>query len=123
MPLLLVMDLGSTYGTYINPISTTNTGKIQPNNWVTLSKGSVLHFGVGNEWLVHWMNIKVLCSAMSPPYREKLSIQLQNLGGTQEKEWNNCVTHLIMEKIVFTHKVPQTILITSIAMLKLSHLK
>ena len=43
------MDLGSTYGTYINP-SNENPGKIEPNVWVDLKKGSLVQFGAQNNW-------------------------------------------------------------------------
>lgn len=43
------MDLGSTYGTYVNPTND-NSGKIVPNVWVDLKKGSLVQFGAQNNW-------------------------------------------------------------------------
>jgi twin BRCT domain len=104
-PPLKVKDLGSTYGTYINAVSATENGKIEANTWVSLSKDSTVHFGVNNEWSIKWMDVTVLCSAMAPSGRRKLTAQLVKLGARQIADWNDKVTHLVMEKVVFTHKV------------------
>ena len=104
-PPLKIKDLGSTYGTFINPVSVTETGKIEANTWVSLSKDSIVHFGLNNEWLIKWMDVTVLCSAMAHEGRRKLTAQLVKLGARQIADWSDKVTHLVMEKVVFTHKV------------------
>ena len=103
-PAIKIKDLGSSYGTYINP-SAANKGKIEPHVWAVLKEESTLHFGIGNEWTVKWMDINVLCSAVGPAGRTKLKEELVKLGATVIPEWQDCVTYLVMDKIVFTQKV------------------
>lgn len=99
-----IKDLGSTYGTYLNPTSS-NNGRIQTNEWTEMPNHSTFHFGIQNEWLLKWEDITVLCSAVAPTGRGKLSLALSKIGAKQVSDWDSNITHLVMEKVVFTQKV------------------
>lgn len=98
------MDLGSTYGVFINP-SATNTGKVEPQTWVNLEADSSFHFGVKNEWKVKWKNISVVCSALGSADRRRLNKELNMLGAESLSDWQRGITHLVTDKIMLTQKV------------------
>ncbi|KZS06186.1 putative Nibrin [Daphnia magna] len=108
-PTLKIMDLGSTYGVFINP-STTNTGKVEPKTWVNLEADSSFHFGVKNEWIVKWKNISVVCSALGSAERRRLNKELTMLGAESLSEWQHGITHLVTDKIMLTQKVLDSLL-------------
>ena len=66
---------------------------------------SKFHFGIQNEWSLKQMAVTVLCSAVAPAGRRRLSSALEKLGAKQVPEWESAVTHLVMDKVVFTQKV------------------
>ena len=101
---LQIMDLGSTYGVFINP-STNNPGKINPNMWTSLQANTSFHFGIKNEWTVKWKDINVICSAVSSQARKKLNQELVKLGAKVILAWQNGITHLVTDKIMLTQKV------------------
>ena len=98
------MDLGSTYGVFINPTAI-KTGKIEPKTWVTLDRDSTIHFGVMNEWIVKWRDISVVCSGVGSQERKRLIKALVMLGAKLLLDWQDDVTHLVTESIVLTQKV------------------
>lgn len=101
---LKIKDLGSTYGTYLNPTSSDN-GKIGTDKWTEMPNGSTFHFGIQNEWLLKWEDIRILCSAVGPTGRSRLNVALSKIGAKQVPDWESNITHLVMEKVVFTQKV------------------
>lgn len=98
------MDLGSTYGVFINPAAI-KTGKIEPKTWVLLDRDSSLHFGVKNEWIVKWRDIYVVCSGVGSQERRRLIGELLMLGAKLLSDWQDDITHLVTESIVLTQKV------------------
>ncbi|KAI9554004.1 hypothetical protein GHT06_019276 [Daphnia sinensis] len=108
-PTLKIMDLGSTYGVFINP-SAANPGKVEPKTWVNLEADSSFHFGVKNEWIVKWKNISVVCSALGSTERRRLNKELTMLGAESLSEWQHGITHLVTDKIMLTQKVLDSLL-------------
>ena len=98
---LKVMDLGSLYGTKING----SREKIEPNTWMDLTNGSLIHFGAKNTWMVKWQDIFVLCSTLSKQDKISLDENLLKLGGQLISAWHENVAYMVVGELKFTAKV------------------
>jgi hypothetical protein len=98
------MDLGSTYGIFIN-LSANNPEKIEPKVWFPLNVDSSFQFGVKNDWTIKWRNVSVVCSALGSVERKQLHRELSMLGAKLLSDWQDDITHLVTDKIMLTQKV------------------
>ena len=104
--MLQVKDVGSKYGTYIlEQGSNPPYSKIPSNQWFNLEEGSTLHFGKLNDWLCCWEDISVLTSAVGSEGRKKITCAVTKMGASLVSAFQENISYLIMDQIMFTQKV------------------
>lgn len=98
---LLLKDLGSKYGTYIN-----NSDKVEHNKMIKLNNGDVVKFGkMSCIWRVSYINFITCTSTLKGENLHNLKKVLDILGGTLKNEWDDTCMYLTMPAITLTIKV------------------
>lgn len=99
---LILLDLGSRYGTFVNDLSTL----IDPNVPVKLQDRDVVRFGkLESVWKVNESKFVTCTSTLKGENLQNLKTCLANLGGTLKNEWDDTCMYLTMPAITLTIKV------------------
>lgn len=101
---LIVKDLASKYGTFVNEGIETKT-PIGQDEFV-LSNNDEIRFGIlNNVWKLERKYFVTCTSTLRVPDQVELSKQLKTISGTLKKEWDDTCEYLTMSAITLTVKV------------------
>ncbi|XP_014367586.2 nibrin [Papilio machaon] len=99
---LILQDLGSKYGTFINNF----TEKLESGTKHKINIGDNIKFGkLSSEWKAHFINLTSCTSTLKGECVKKLKENLIKLGGTLKNEWDGSCGYLTMPAITLTIKV------------------
>ncbi|CAH2106455.1 unnamed protein product [Euphydryas editha] len=98
---LILKDLGSKYGTFLN-----NSEKVEQDKMKTLQCNDIIKFGKMNSvWKVHQVNLTTCTSTLKGENLQNLKNILTKLGGVVKNEWDDTCEYLTMPAITLTIKV------------------
>ncbi|KPJ02776.1 Nibrin [Papilio xuthus] len=99
---LILQDLGSKYGTFINNF----TEKLESGTKHKINIGDNIKFGkLSSEWKTHFINLTSCTSTLKGECVKKLKENLNKLGGTLKNDWDSSCGYLTMPAITLTIKV------------------
>lgn len=97
---LLLQDLGSRYGTFIN------SDRVEANTNVKLVEKDVVKFGKMNSiWNVNVANLVTCTSTLKGENLQNLKQTLSKVGGLLKGDWDDTCNYLTMPAITLTIKV------------------
>uniref|UniRef100_A0A2A4JMW9 FHA domain-containing protein n=1 Tax=Heliothis virescens TaxID=7102 RepID=A0A2A4JMW9_HELVI len=97
---LVLQDLGSRYGTFIN------TEKAEANNNIELNANDIIKFGKMNSvWKVNVINLITCSSTLKGENLQNLRLTLSKIGGMLKADWDDTCNFLTMPAITLTIKV------------------
>lgn len=98
---LILIDLGSKYGTFVN-----NSEKAEHVKMITLNCNDIIKFGKMNSiWKVQQINLTTCTSTLKGENLQNLKNILGKLGGVVKNEWDDTCEYLTMPAITLTIKV------------------
>lgn len=98
---LILKDLGSKYGTFVN-----NSVKVEHDTMITLNCNDIIKFGKMNSiWKVQQINLTTCTSTLKGENLQNLKNILAKLGGVVKSEWDDTCEYLTMPAITLTIKV------------------
>ncbi|XP_068631629.1 nibrin [Battus philenor] len=99
---LMLQDLGSKYGTFIN----NSSDKLDKNVRHKINNGDIIKFGKINcEWKAQYINFTTCTSTLKGENVQILKMNLEKLGGILKNEWDDSCVYLTMPAITLTVKV------------------
>nr|XP_021189916.2 nibrin [Helicoverpa armigera] len=97
---LILQDLGSRYGTFIN------TEKAEVNTNIELNANDIIKFGKMNSvWKVNFINLITCSSTLKGENLQNLKLTLSKIGGMLKADWDDTCNFLTMPAITLTIKV------------------
>lgn len=102
---LILTDLGSKYGTFVNQPASEKKG-IDRDVQKTLHEDDTVRFGaLTSVWTVSKVDFVTCASTLKGENLQKLQSYLNKLGGTFKNEWDNSCSYLTMPALTLTIKV------------------
>lgn len=102
---LILQDLGSRYGTYINENIETKK-PLDPHEKIILKDADIIKFGkLNNVWKLHKITFVTCTSTLKGENLNNLKISLEKIGGLWKNDWDETCTYLTMPAITLTIKV------------------
>ncbi|CAK1596103.1 unnamed protein product [Parnassius mnemosyne] len=99
---LIIQDLGSKYGTYLN----NSSEKLECNVKQKVNVNDIIKFGkMDCVWKVHFINYTTCTSTLKGENLQNLKMILGKLGGILKSEWDDSCAYLTMPAITLTIKV------------------